>query len=93
MAKHFEKKYYNLDFPSSYSGKSAFLSSLAPKNRNAADKWLEKENTYLRHKPVPRKFERLPTISGFQQQVQGDLIDLSRLARENDKNRYSATLY
>ena len=92
MAKHFEKKYYNLDFPSSYSGKSAFLSSLAPKNRNAADKWLEKENTYLRHKPVPRKFERLPTISGFQQQVQGDLIDLSRLARENDKNRYILTV-
>ena len=92
MAKKFEKKYYNLDFPSSYSGKSAFLSTLIPKDKNAAEKWLEKEHTYLRHRTVPRKFERLPTIAGYQTQVQGDLIDVSHLSRENDKNRYIFTV-
>ena len=92
MAKNFKKKYYDLKFPYSYTGKSAFLSSLKPKERNKAEKWLDKERTYLTHKTVPRKFKRLPTIAGFQQQVQGDLIDLSYLARDNDKNRYLFTV-
>ena len=89
---NFKTKYYDIKYPASYTGKTTFLSSLKPGERDAAEKWLNKERTYLIHKTVPRKYKRLPTVAGFQQQVQGDLIDLSYLSQDNDKNRYLFTV-
>ena len=88
----FKKKYYDLKYPASYSGKRNFLNSLKPSERESAEKWLDQEHTYLIHKAVPKKFRRLRTVAGHQQQVQGDLVDLSYLAQHNNKNRYLFTV-
>ena len=89
---NFKSKYYDVKHSASYTGKSTFLRSLKPNQRKEAGEWLDKQIPYLMHKTVPKKFKRLKVVAGFQQQVQGDLIDLSSLSAHNNKTRYLFTV-
>ena len=51
--------------------------------------WLRKQQTYMLHKPIRRKFVRRKTVvAGIHYQWQGDLADVFNLAEYNDKYRY-----
>ena len=51
--------------------------------------WLRKQQNYTLHKPIRRKFVRRKTVvAGIDYQWQGDLADVSNLAKYNDKYRY-----
>lgn len=88
----YRSKYYDLKQPTSYSGKTTFLRGLRPRQRPSAESWLDTQAPYLAHKQVPKKFKRLRVVAGFQQQLQGDLVDVSSLAKHNSKVRYLLTV-
>ena len=88
----YRNKYYDLSHPSSYGGKSSFLRSLKPKERADAESWLETQDTYLMHKTVPKKFARVRTVAGLETQLQGDLIDVSSLAKDNSNVKFLLTV-
>lgn len=91
-SKNFESKYFNIKNPASYAGKSTFLRSLKPGEKKEAEHWIDNQLPYLAHKTVPKKFKRLKVVADFRQQVQGDLIDLTRLSSHNGKYRYIFTV-
>ena len=52
---------------------------------NQVENWLSKQLTYTLHKPVYRTFQTRPVIVyAIHELWQLDLVDLSKLAREND---------
>ena len=91
-SKNFQSKYFDIKNPTSYAGKAAFLRGLKPSDKKKADRWLDSQLAYAAHKPVPKKFKRLKVVAAFRQQVQGDLIDLTKLSAHNDKHRYVFTV-
>ena len=54
--------------------------------------WLESQDVYTLHKPVRYKFPRRKVVvAGPNQQWQADLIDVSRLSRHNQGNKFLLT--
>ena len=89
---NFGLKYYNLKNSTSYTGKKTFLSNIDPRQKKAAERWLDTQQAYQMHKPVAKKFKRLKIITQFQQQLQGDLVDVSSLAEHNSGTKYLLTV-
>ncbi|XP_078682397.1 uncharacterized protein LOC144916874 [Branchiostoma floridae x Branchiostoma belcheri] len=60
--------------------------------RRQVEEWLSSQDTYTLHKPIRRRFQRNRVIvGGVDHQWQGDLADLSSLAKQNDGYRYILT--
>ena len=78
-------KYYDPDFPRSYSGARSFEKAIG----KPVTKWLRTQDVYSLHKQVKTKFQRRKTIvPGAQFQMQADLIDFSGLQKYNDNYKY-----
>lgn len=92
--KVFKKIYFDLSSPGGFSGvRQMYLE--AKKHLNCkitqpmVENWLQSVPAYTLHKPIRKKFPRLPVIvAGPQQQMQADLIDFQSLSRFNDGYRY-----
>ena len=87
----YQTSYYNIKDPLSYAGKTRFIRTLPARRRAEAEKWLSSQPAYLMHRQVPRRFKRVKVIAGFQQQIQADLVDVSRLAKFNSNVRFLLT--
>ena len=56
------------------------------------DAWLRGQESYTLHKPIRYKFQRRRTIvAGPDQQLQADLLDVSKYAGENEGVKYLLT--
>ena len=88
----FAKLYYNARKSGSYGGLSGFSKVLPVKDVHKAEAWLNTQNPYLLHKPVYKKIKRRKIIAGFEQQLQGDLIDVSNSAKQNDGTTFLLTV-
>ena len=56
---------------------------------NQVENWLSKQLTYTLHKPVYQAFQTRPMIVyAIDELWQLDLVDLSKLARENDGHKF-----
>ena len=56
---------------------------------NQVENWLSKQLTYTLHKPVYQTFQTRPVIVyAIDELWQLDLVDLSKLARENDGHKF-----
>ena len=85
------KVYYKANSSGSYGGVNRLKkASEAPVSK--VKKWLKMQDAYTLHAPVIRKFHRRRTIvSGPYHQYQMDLIDLSRIKKENDGHVFILT--
>lgn len=80
--------YYSPNKLGSLSGVREFHNSLKKKSRHyklqEVLKWLQSQEAYTLHKSVIRKFKRRTTIvSGLNDQIQCDLIDMRKFKKEN----------
>ena len=83
--------YYDVRGVGSYGGVSA-LSRKTKIKPEGVKKWLESQDVYTLHKPVRYKFLRRKVIvAGPNQQWQADLVDVSRLSRHNQDNKFLLT--
>ena len=61
-------------------------------SRRLVKKWLETQDTYTRYKPVVKKHKfRKTYVRGLADQIQMDLVDFGKYARENKGNRWILT--
>ena len=80
---YLEKLYYSLDSSGSYAGKFPEIKLTQVEN------WLSKQLTYALHKPVYQSFQTRPVVVyAIDELRQLDLVDLSKLARENDGYKF-----
>ena len=87
------EKYFDPKFPGSFAGLGRFKASLQPKLRAKADEWLREQDVYNLHQSVKRKFQRQQiTTNGIDDQWQADLVDVTRISRENDGHRFLLTI-
>ena len=83
--------YYDVRGVGSYGGVDA-LSRKTKIKPEGVKKWLESQDVYTLHKPVRYKFPRRKVIvAGPNQQWQADLVDVSRLSRHNQGNKFLLT--
>lgn len=60
--------------------------------RKQIETWLKRQDVYTLHRPVRRKFQRRKIIvSGMDDQWQADLVDVSKLKRDNDGTTFLLT--
>ena len=94
MRKHENKlssSYYDVGGVGSYGGVGA-LSRKTKIKPEGVKKWLESQDVYTLHKPVRYKFPRRKVIvAGPNQQWQADLVEVSRLSRHNQNNKFLLT--
>ena len=88
-----EKQHYSLDFPSSYASRNTLYQAAREKfpevKLNQVENWLSKQLAYTLHKPGYKTFQTLPVIVYVIDELwQLDLVDLSKLARENDGHKF-----
>ena len=93
MYKLLSKLYYDPKSPVGYTGLQALYKAAKKISKKIklddVKNWLRKQQTYTLHKPIRRKFVRRKTVvAGIDYQWQGDLADVSNLAKYNDKYRY-----
>ena len=75
-------RYYDPKRVGSYGGVAA-LRKVVPKQD--VERWLSKQDAYILHKPVRRRFKRrCVVVGGPNQQWQADLVDMSRLKKVNN---------
>lgn len=75
--------YYDIKAVGSYGGIRPLTRKSKVQSKHVK-RWLESQDAYTLHKPVRYKFPRRKTIvGGPHQQWQADLIDVSRLSRDN----------
>ena len=83
--------YYDIKGVGSFGGIQA-LTKKTKGNQKQIKEWLESQDAYTLHKQVRYRFPRRKTIvSGPSQQWQADLIDVSRLSRHNQGNKFLLT--
>ena len=90
---YLEKLYYSLDLPSSYASKNTLYQAAREKfsevKLNQVENWLSKQLIYTLHKPVYQTFQTRPVIVyAIDELWQLDLVDLSKLVRENDGRKF-----
>ena len=84
--------YYNAKDASSYGGVKR-LSKKLRTNPLKVKQWLSGQDAYTLHKPVRYKFLRRPVRAvGYCQQWQADLVDLSRISKENNNYKFLLTV-
>ena len=97
MSTGHEDFYYKPSNPGSFGGSSNLKRELKKSKRvslwRTANDWLSGQDPYTLHKPITRKFQRRKTIvAGPGEQLQADLIDVKRYAKDNNDNRYLLTI-
>ena len=85
---YLEKMYYSLDSPSSYACKNTLYQTARKKfpeiKLTQVKNGLYRQLTYTLHKPVYQSFQTcLVVVYAIDELWQLDLVDLSKLAREN----------
>ena len=89
--KTLHSNYYNIRSVGSYGG----IQPLAKKTKVKPERvkaWMESQDAYTLHKPVRYKFpQRKVIVSGPGQQWQADLVDVSRLSRNNHGIKFLLT--
>ena len=94
IEKYLHSKYYDPAFPGSFSGLDRFFNAIKKDgvyniSRDDVQEWLKSQDTYTVNKPVRRKFKRNRVIvSGIDDQWDGDLMDLSSLAKYNKNHKF-----
>ena len=74
-------------------GRVDALRRVARMPRNSVVEWLSEQDAYTLHKPARRHFKRRRVIvCGLRQQWQADLVDLSKLKKDNDGMTFLLTL-
>ena len=87
----FKKLYYNTTKPDSYGGIQA-LQRASHRKRKDVKSWLRSQDVYTLHRTARRNFKRRKTIVfGEDSQYQLDLIDVSKIAHENDRFKFILT--
>jgi transposase InsO family protein len=84
---NFYRAYYTPRLPSSYGGPDRLRRGDGVKKRSIASarEWLSGQDAYTLHKPIRYRFRRRKTVvAGPGEQLQADLIDVRRHARDND---------
>lgn len=83
--------YYDTTKPGAYGGVAPLAKATAKPVREVK-KWLSSQDTYTLHKPVRSQFKRRSVIvGGKDHQWQADLVDLSRLKKQNKDFTYLLT--
>jgi hypothetical protein len=55
--------------------------------------WLQKQNTYIIHKPSRKHYKTRRTyVDGLAQQIQMNLVDMSKFSHKNKGNRWILTV-
>ena len=86
------QNYYDVRQSSSYGGLSR-LSRQTKTHPKRVKAWLQSQDAYTLHKPVRYTFPRRKVIvSGPHEQWQADLVDVSRLSRENRGYKFLLTV-
>lgn len=90
------QKYFHAASPTGFVGSRTLKRELArskvPLRDEVVDDWLSGQDAYTLHKPIASKFPRRKTIvSGPQQQLQADLVDVQRHSADNDGVRFILT--
>ncbi|MCG8432149.1 MAG: transposase family protein, partial [Candidatus Omnitrophica bacterium] len=85
--------YYDPKHPASFSGPKKLFQEAKKRTditlKQVGD-WLASQENYTLHKELRRKFPRSRVfVEGIDSQWQGDLMDLSRLASENDGFKFA----
>ena len=92
MMSKYAEVYYDPNRPGSFGGVES-LRKAAGGNRKNAEKWLKSQDTYTLHRPVRKKFRRNRIlVSGLDSQWSADLIDVSALAKYNNKYTFLLTV-
>ena len=91
---YLSKRYYDPNFPGSFSGLDKFFRGIKQDGQYSVKKrdikeWLEGEDTYTVNRAVRRTFKRNRVIvSGIDNQWDGDLMVLDSLAKYNSNYKY-----
>ena len=89
MESRLKAAYFNPGAPASFGGVGKLVRHVEGATAEKTKRWLSGERAYTLHKPARRRYSRLKTVtSGPFVQFQGDLMDVQRLAKENDGYRY-----
>src|SRR5918995_297941 len=85
--------YYDPKHPGSFAGATSFQRHVNGSFKNKDVKtWLSEQDAYTLHKPIRLVFRRRKTFTvGINDLWQADLVDLSALAKFNDKYKYILT--
>lgn len=87
-----EQLYYTPEEPESFSGARALYRRVKNHEKEKTSKWLRGQDAYTLHKRSVSKFPRRPTIvSGPNEQVQVDLMDVGRHAEVNAGTKFLLT--
>jgi transposase InsO family protein len=87
----YKHKYYNPLYPGSYAGLHSF--DLPNVSRNKVAHYLSTQDTYTRHKPIVRRFNRRRVIClGKFVTLECDLIDTQKFKSVNSGVRYLLTV-
>ena len=80
--------YYDPTHPESFGSVAKLVKASKNKKKNV-EEWLSSQNTYTLHKQVRKRFPRNPyTVTNIDDVWEMDLVDLSSLAKYNDKFKY-----
>ena len=84
--------YFDPQRVGSYGGVDA-LRRVTRTPRKIVEKWLSEQDAYTLHKPARRRFKRRCVIvGGMNQQWQADLVDLTKLKRDNEGMAFLLTV-
>jgi hypothetical protein len=62
-------------------------------SRKNVREWLQTQNTYIIHKPSRKHYKTQRTyVDGLAQQIQMDLVDMSKFSYKNKGNRWTLTV-
>ena len=85
------KSFFGSKQPASFSGINALRKQTGKKTK-LVKKWLTQQDTYTLHKPVRQKFKRRKVVvGGIDHQWQIDLVDVSRIAKQNQNHHFILT--
>ena len=89
--KKYEQAYYNPSRPGSFGGVDRLWRDVGG-SRQAAEAWLQSQDTYTLHKPARKKYERNKIrVAGLDDQWSADLVDVRGLAKYNNKYTFLLT--
>ena len=87
-----KEHYLTYNSPGAFGGVERLRKASGNVNVNTIKNWLSFQDAYTLHKPVRYRFPRRRTIVyGLKEQFQCDLIDVQRLQKENNNNKYILT--
>lgn len=83
--------YFDPASPAAYGGLLPLAKTTKLKTKDVGQ-WLSEQDAYTLHKPIRRKFPRRRVIvGGIDHQWQADLVDVSKLAKQNKGTKFLLT--